>query len=198
MESPQREKTQNDARDRQPQDLRCIGLIINSIVHSFNNAIGLIHGYADLSLKAADPDSRVYSYQKNIIDGADSLKELSEKMRVFGKQARQDLKRVQIGPIVEEVADSLRGSSESPVKMVLNIEPECADAPADAGQIRQAVINLCDNAYHALGEQKGAVEVSLKEVDVDSSFARAHRGLNEGRHLKLTVREQAAAWLRRY
>src|SRR3989338_4985094 len=142
MESPQREKTQNDAQDRQPQDLRFIGLIINSIVHSFNNEIGVIRGYADLSLKAVAPDSRAYSYLKNIIDGADSVKVLSEKMRVFGKQARQDLKCIQIGPIVEEAADSLKGSSESPVKMVLNIEPECADAPADAGQIRQAGIKL--------------------------------------------------------
>ncbi len=63
------------SQGRGAENQRFVGLIINTIVHSLNNTIGLIRGYADLSLRAAEPDGRVYPYLKHIIDGANSLEE---------------------------------------------------------------------------------------------------------------------------
>jgi len=187
MERSKQEKTQNDAQCRQSQELRSIGLIINSIVHSFNNAIGVIRGYADLSLRATDPDSCIFSYQKNIIDGTEFMKELSEKMRIFGKQAKQDLKLVQIHSVVEEVVNSFEVSLTLPIKIQQDIDTTCGPVLADADQIQQAVINLCNNAFDAMSENGGILKIVLKEVDVEVSFAEEFERLNEGRYVKLTV-----------
>ena len=67
MQEADKEQIPNSSQDLQMQNLRYMGLIINIIVHDFNNAIGLIRGYADLSLRATEPDSRVYPYLKHII-----------------------------------------------------------------------------------------------------------------------------------
>src|SRR3989338_1443620 len=189
MERPDQRNVQNDAQGRLPQDLSSIGLIINSIVHSFNNAIGLIRGYADLSLRATDPESRIYPYLKNIINGTDAMKELSEKMRVFGQQAKKDLQLMKIHPIVEEAVNAFTRSLAPPVQIRQDIDAHCGEILADADQIRQAVINLCDNAHHATRDNGSEIKVSLKEVDVDASFAGTHKDLKEGRYQKLTVRD---------
>lgn len=188
MERSAQGNRHNDARDRYPQDPGSIGLIINTIVHSFNNAIGLIRGYADLSLRATDPENRIYPYLKNIIQGTDAMKELSERMRIFGKQAKKDLQLMQIHPIVEEAVHAFTGAAPS-VKIRQDIDTHGGKVLADAGQIRQVVISLCDNAHDAICDNGGEIEVALKEVDVDVSFAGAHKDLKEGRYLKLTVRD---------
>ena len=187
MESPRQENQRNAIPRQLPQDLSSIGLIINTIVHSFNNSIGLIRGYADLSLRATDPDNRIYPYLKNIINGADAMKELSEKMRIFGKQAKKDLQRMRIHSIVEEAVNTFAKSLEPPANIQQDIDVRCGEILADAGQIRQVVVNLCDNAHDATCDNGGEIKVALKEVDVDASFAKAHKGLQEGKYLRLIV-----------
>jgi len=189
MEELDKNKTQSASQDQKLRELKSIGLIINAIVHSFNNAIGLIRGYADLSLRVTDPDSRGYPYLKNIIDGTDSVKELSEKMRIFGKQEKQDLKVTQIHSIVEEAINLFAMSLASPIKIQKNIDATCGAILADADQIHQVVVNLCRNAYHAIRDKEGVIEVILKEINVDASFIQVQRELNEGRYLKLTIKD---------
>ena len=36
----------------------------------------------------------------------------------------------------------------------------------DPTQIHQVIMNLCTNAYHAMQETGGSLEVSLKEIDI--------------------------------
>jgi len=189
MENSQEKQVSGGLQAQSSDDLKFIGLIMNTVVHSLNNTIGLIHGYADLSLRAADPDSRVYPYLKNISDGADSLKELSEKMRIFSKQEKQDLTLMNIHVLVEEAVNSFAASLTSSVEVQKNIDPACGTVLADEAQIRQVVTNLCRNAYDAVRDKGGVIEVSLMPRDVDAAFAEAHKNLEEGRYLNLAVKD---------
>jgi CheY-like chemotaxis protein len=50
-------------------------------------------------------------------------------------------------------------------------------------------MNLCTNASHALPDNKGVLEVSLAEVDIDQDRASGHADLQAGHYQKLTVRD---------
>src|SRR3990167_5248120 len=136
MERPEQGREQNDTQGQQWRDPRLAGLVIHSIVHSFNNAIGLIRGYADLSLRLTAPDNRIYPYLKNIIDGTDSMKELSEKMRIFGKQTKQNLKLMQIHPVIEKAVHAFTRSLPSSIKIQQDIDIDCGEVLADSDQIK--------------------------------------------------------------
>lgn len=187
MEGLEKETMQEAAQDRQLQELKFIGLLTNSIVHDFNNAIGIIRGYADLALRATSSGDKCHDYMKLIIEGADSAKALAEKLRVFTKQTKSELKPINIHSIVEETIKNFKESSAVPIDIQQDIDVRCTAVLADADQIQQTVINLYNNAYDAMRENGGRLKIILKEVDVSASFAEEYEGLNEGRYVRLTI-----------
>jgi len=58
---------------------------------------------------------------------------------------------------------------------------------ADATQIQQAVLNLCTNAVHAIGDRPGRLTVSLEPVTVDERLAAEVTNLAPGPCLRLTI-----------
>jgi len=187
MEGLDKEKMQGAVQDRQLQELKFIGLLANSIVHDFNNAIGIIRGYADLALRAPSSSDHNHAYLKQIIEGADSAKELAEKLRIFTRQKKPDFKLINIHSIVDEAVIIFKESLATPIDLQQDIDTMCTAVLADADQIQQAVINLCNNAYDAMSENGGSLKIILKEVDVSTSFAEEYEGLNEGKYVRLTI-----------
>jgi CheY-like chemotaxis protein len=60
---------------------------------------------------------------------------------------------------------------------------------ADATQIHQVLMNLSTNAYHALRDTGGVIEISLNEVDLTPGMAAAHPRLMPGKHAVITVND---------
>lgn len=187
MQATDKGQSPSPSQDQQKQNLRYVGLIINSIIHSFNNSIGLIQGYANLSLRAAEPDSRIHNYAQSIMDGAKSVQELSNKMQILSGQENQNYQSIPIQSVVEEAMKSLPMSLTSPTKIQSDLDSSCGDVLADADQIKQVVINLCSNAYDAVQDNNGSIKVSLKEVDVKDSSDDGPQNISEGKYVKLTV-----------
>jgi len=187
MEGLEKEKMQGVAQDRQLQELKFIGLIASGIVHDFNNAIGIIRGYADLALRATPSSDHNHAYLKQIIEGADLSKDLAEKLRIFTKQKKPNFELINIHSIVDQAVIIFKESLAATIDLQQDIDTMCTAVLADADQIRQAVINLCNNACDAMCENGGVLKIILKEVDVGASFAEEYEGLNEGRYVKLTI-----------
>jgi CheY-like chemotaxis protein len=58
---------------------------------------------------------------------------------------------------------------------------------ADPTLLQQVVVNLCTNAWQAMGGHVGKLEVTLSPVDVHAEFAHAHPPLQPGPGVLLTV-----------
>lgn len=187
MDPFENEKKQLNKQLQQLQELKLIGLLANSIVHRFNNSIGVIYGYADLILKSTPSDDDNYTYLKQIIEEVDCAKDLAERMRIFTKQKRVDFQLISIHSIVEQAIKVFQESLPTSMDIQQDFHTTRATVLADAGQIQQAMINLCSNAYHAVCENGGILKVALSEVDVEDSFAEEYEYLNKGKYVKLTV-----------
>lgn len=184
MEQSKQDKTQNDAQYWQLQELKSIGIIANNIVHDFNNVIGVIRGYADLALRATSADDRSRAYLTHVIEEADTAKELAEKLRIFSGQEKLDYKLIDIPSVAEQAIKIFRESVPTTIEFQQDIDTTCGAVLGDADQIQQAVINLFRNAYDALCDKGGILNLTVNEVDVG---AEVYRGLDEGRYVKLTV-----------
>lgn len=169
------------------QELKSIGLITNDIVHSLNNAIGVMRGYADLSLRAADPADSICPYLEEIISGADSAKELVEKLRVFSRQAKPDFQRQHVQPIIKDALEASHAAHVLPVKIDQELDPACGKVLADARLIRQLAINLCRNACEAVQGGGGAVKVFLREVELEGARAAVGNDLRKGKYARFRV-----------
>ena len=172
---------------RQSQKLESIGTMANGIAHSLNNIIGAIRGYADMAVDNQQQDPKLKNYIEHIIKGTKDAKELASQILVFSRKEITELKEVQLHHFIEESVNFVEASMTSPIKVVRKINDKCGSVFADPNQIQQVVMNLCTNAYHAMSESGGVLEIVYDEFRIDHEFAERYTNLSEGKYVKLSI-----------
>jgi len=60
---------------------------------------------------------------------------------------------------------------------------------ADPSQVHQVIMNLCVNAFNAMKDRGGVLDLRLEEIGVDEPVSASPNDLPVGRYLKLTVQD---------
>ena len=169
------------------QKMEAIGTLAGGIAHDFNNILFAILGYTELTRDDVPEGSLVRANLEEVIKAANRAKDLVKQILIFSRQVEQERKPMLIHLIVKEALKLLRASLPTTIEIRQNIDTKCGFVLADPTQIHQVIMNLCTNAYHAMRESGGVLEVSLDVFDIDAAFAAAHANLEEGAYLRLTV-----------
>jgi CheY-like chemotaxis protein len=118
---------------------------------------------------------------------AELAKGLVQQILTFSRRSEKERKPLKIQPIIKESLKLLRASLPTTVEIRQNIDNECGAILADPTRIYQVMMNLCTNAYHAMREKGGILEVALTEVNIDSPDLIPNLDLNPGTYLRLAV-----------
>ncbi len=171
------------------QKREAIGTLAGGIAHDFNNILFPIIGYAEMMIDSFDLEPRVAKNIDQILIAALRAKDLVAHILTFSRNYEKEMAPVQIGPIVKESLKLLRATIPANIFIRQDIE-ETGSIIADLTQIHQIVINLCTNAYHAMQQSGGILEVSLKETEIDpKSAAGLHPEATAGSYLLLSVQD---------
>jgi PAS domain S-box-containing protein len=181
------EKQKLEAQVRRTQKLETIGTLAGGIAHDFNNILTPILGFADMASNDVDSDSEVRENLEHVIKAAYRAKDLVQQILIFSRQAEQERKPVLIHLVIKEALKLVRASLPTTIEIRDKIDSKCGAVLADPSQMHQVLMNLCTNAYHAMREEGGVLEVSLSPVEVDADFVRVHPNLHEGPYVRLTV-----------
>lgn len=84
----------------------------------------------------------------------------------------------------------LRSSIPSTITITEHIEPSAGPVFADSTYIHQIIMNLCTNAYQAMQETGGRLEVLLTEAQIGYEETVKRIGIRMGPHLHLTVKDE--------
>ena len=180
----EKEKNALEMQLRQAQKMEALGTLAGGIAHDFNNILSVIMGYSELLMDNMDPESLEIKNLKAIFDAGSRAKELVEQILTFSRQKEQIVKPVKCELIIKETIKFLRASIPSTIKIRENIYSNCPLVMADPSQIHQIVMNLCTNAYHAIGEDDGEIRVDLETVIIPEN---GNTNLKKGTYLKLTI-----------
>ena len=172
---------------RQAQKMESIGTLAGGIAHDFNNILFPIFGYTEMAMIGMPEDSKARNYLLEVFRAANRAKDLIQQILTFSRQTEQERKPLRIQSIIKEALQLLRASIPSTIEIRQNIGKDCGPILADLTEIHQVMMNICTNAYQAMGEEGGVLEVNLREVEVDSNDLAFNRGLNHGTYLRLTV-----------
>ncbi len=96
---------------------------------------------------------------------------------------------VQIHLIVKEALKLLQASIPTTITIRQDVDPSSGLIMASPTQIHQVIVNLCTNAYQAMGEDGGILSVSLNPVQLDHNFAHSNPPLQEGEYIRLMVND---------
>lgn len=171
----------------QSQKMEAIGTLASGIAHDFNNILFYILGYAQLGAEQAKSEkTRVFF--ENINRGSDRARELIQRLLNISRPSETAFRSVAIGQNVKEALKFIRASLPATIGIRLTADPDIGCVCGDPTQVHQVILNLMTNAYQAMEEGKGTIEVTLSGVSLPP-FAPETGCLAPGRYVALTVKD---------
>ncbi|MDX9964069.1 response regulator [Desulfobacter postgatei] len=180
------EKKQIESRLRQAQKMEAIGTLAGGIAHDFNNILSGIFGYLQLAkLHIQEPELAGKDLEKGL-EGAKRAALLVKQILTFSRHKGDDRRPLVVFPLVQETLKLLRSVIPANIEIKNNVVSK-AMILADSTQIHQLALNLCTNAYQAMGDERGVLTISLNEVVLGKDQLGQENNLLPGKYLKFEV-----------
>jgi len=174
---------------RQAQKMQAIGTLAGGIAHDFNNILTAILGFAELSTLQCGENTVLRANLEEIITASERAGKLIDQILTFSRQTEKHVTTMQMGPIVKEVLKLLRASLPANIEVSVDIRSD-GWVRADPTQVHQVVMNLCTNAYQALGRREnGWIRVCLDRQEIDPGEGIQLGRLNAGPFIVLQVED---------
>lgn len=171
----------------QSQKMESLGTLAGGIAHDFNNILGAILGNLVLARAELGDAHAAHGSLEQIERAGLRARDLVRQILAFSRQQPQVLVSQPLRPLIEQAFALLRAALPAGVLLDASLARSPLFVRADATQIQQVVINLCTNAWHALGASGGRIDVSLDAVTLDEPASRRLSGLAAGRYACLSV-----------
>ncbi|MGD8769660.1 MAG: response regulator [Desulfobacterales bacterium] len=181
------EKKKLESQLRQAYKMEAIGTLSGGIAHDFNNVLSVILGNAELAIDDIPEWSPARFNLKEIRTASMRAKDVVRQLLNFSRKANQELKPTKIIPVVKDALRFLRATIPSSIEIRQNIQDASDTVLADSTQIHQVILNLGTNAFHAMEETGGILEVGIKNVVFDQVAATPYSDLVPGKYVELTI-----------
>jgi PAS domain S-box-containing protein len=183
----EKEKQELVKQLNQAQKMESIGTLAGGIAHDFNNILTPIFGYLELAMLKATDDPELEGDLGEIWKAADRAKEMVKQILAFSRRESEDVYPLKMHIVIKEVLNLLRSSIPRTIEIRHNIDPHCGSVLADPTHIHQILMNLCTNAYHAMRETGGILDVALTQINVSAASSIGSINLKPGAYLRLDV-----------
>ncbi|MFH1060945.1 MAG: Cache 3/Cache 2 fusion domain-containing protein, partial [Pseudomonadota bacterium] len=152
----------------QAQKMEILGTLAGGLAHDFNNLLSGILGYSSLLVAQPGLDARLARYVKVIDDSAGRAAQLTQQLLGLSKTHQGRREPVMLGAVVAEVLAILEHSFPPNLKLDVRLGQDLPPVEADAGQLNQALMNLCINARDAMPDG-GSLTLALGLVELDAA-----------------------------
>ncbi|MFP1843335.1 nitrogen regulation protein NR(II) [Lonsdalea quercina] len=133
--------------------------LVRGLAHEIKNPLGGLRGAAQLLSKAL-PDPSLTEYTKVIIEQADRLRNLVD--RLLGPQQPGLHVTQSIHQVAERIFQLVSLEKANNVTLVRDYDPSLPELMHDPDQIEQVLLNITRNALQALGEEGGSITIRTR------------------------------------
>ncbi len=178
-----------EAQLRESQKMEAIGTMAGGIAHDFNNIISAILGNVELAKQDAGTASPAFVSLTEIDKAGRRARDLVRQILTFSRNESPKRAPIQLADVVHETVRLVKVALPPTVQIRVHTDPATPPVLADATQIEQALLNLCNNAIHAIGTNHGTISIELGyRLAGDTSPVERRTGVR-GQHVKLVVRD---------
>ncbi len=150
---------------RQAQRMESMGVLAGGIAHDFNNILTPLCGYAHIAFEEAPKDSPVREDLEQVVQAANRARDLVNQILTFSRNSDQEKRSVDMPTTVREALKLLRSTLPTSIQIEQDIDDNAGTVFADPSQIHQILMNLFTNAYQAMQDTGGVLEVTLHRID---------------------------------
>jgi two-component system, cell cycle sensor histidine kinase and response regulator CckA len=177
-----------EAQLRESQKMQAVGTMAGGIAHDFNNILGAILGNVELAKADVEEDSPARTSLQEIDKAGRRARDLVRQILTFSRNEPPKRTPVGLAEVVHDTERLLRVTLPPGIELRMHIDGNVPPVLADATQVEQALLNLCTNAIHAIGEDKGVIQIELSSALPDIRLC-DRLGLSPGRYAALAVRD---------
>ena len=135
----------------QAQKMESIGQLVAGIAHEINTPMGIVLGYAQLLLEEVKPKSQSYNDLKIIEKQTRICKKIVADLLRFSRRTESTMKSLNINKTIEDVLTVVEHTFKlDRVSLVRRLEPDLPAIVGDKEKLKQAFINLVNNAFDAI------------------------------------------------
>lgn len=160
------EKQQLEANLRQTHKMEALGTLAAGIAHDFNNILTAVIGFTELNQLEVRDNPQLYDNLEQVKKAGRRARDLIKNILTFSRKKEQEFQPIQLQMVLKEVLGLLRASAPSNIRIHDVINNACGPILADSTQVHQILMNLCTNAFHAMKDTGGVLEVRLEEVEL--------------------------------
>ncbi len=167
--------------------MEAIGTLAGGIAHDFNNILGAINGYTELAQMVVKDDQELQDYLSHVQQAGVRAADLVRQILAFSRQEVHARHAIQLRHIVAEALKLLRATIPTSIEFKNHLERQPPTVLADPTQVHQIMMNLCTNAWHAMRDHPGRLEVRLEGVDLTQPLRTVNAELAAGRYACLSI-----------
>ncbi len=180
------ERKQLEQQLFQAQKMESIGTLAGGIAHDFNNLLGGILGYVSLMKSKISQDHQFFDYVETIEKSASRAAELTAQLLAFARRGKYVVRAVDLNDIIKETVKIVGRTFDKSIEIEILLCDPIPPVEADAGQVQQALMNLCVNARDAM-PQGGTLTVKTSVATLGHDFVEKHAEAKEGEYVVLSL-----------
>ena len=171
---------------RQAQKMEAVGQLAGGVAHDFNNILGVIIGYSDLSLGLLAADNPANRYQTQIKKAASRAVSLTRQLLAFSRRQVVFPKILDLNEVVHNSIKMLLRMVGEDIAITFQPATPIGSINADPGQVEQVLMNLVVNARDAM-PSGGKIIIETGHAELDEHFASHNPGSRAGHYVVLAV-----------
>lgn len=170
----------------QSHKLEALGTMVGGIAHELNNVLQGVFLYGGILENQLPQDENIQTSFKAIMSGHERAHKIVSQIMAFSRQSEINFEVQDIEPILMEAIDFQKALTSSRIEIIGNIEESSSLVRCDSTQLRQIIVNLCNNANDAM-PNGGKLGISMKETNSSHDSLANNSGESENRYMEIKV-----------
>jgi signal transduction histidine kinase/ActR/RegA family two-component response regulator len=154
-----------EIQSRQLQKAESLARMAGAIAHHFNNKLGVVMGNLELALLDAGANQKLSTRLLEAQHASAQAAEVSSLMLAYLGQGLPKGETLDLAKVCRELVETQRSFIPKRVTLKINIPPHGPTIKANKALVRQILSNLIVNAWEAIGESEGDIQVSLRVLN---------------------------------
>jgi len=184
LEEEEREKLQGQLL--QSRKLEAVGVLAGGVAHDFNNMLGAIIGYAELTMDSMDEADPLRENLGRILDAAERSARLTRQLLAFARKQT-------VTPVVFDLNESVAATLKM-LRRLIGENITLAWLPGagpctvkmDPSQLDQILANLCVNARDAIADV-GKISIETHTASFGDNYREINSEVLPGEYVVLAV-----------